>query len=227
MRAILIAHSIIANDIPGYIDHDDDTVTSSDDLAEQAGRLCYESWNRPNPATATSEGYLDNILNQKHYSVFGHASVTIYLDGVTRNLTHEFIRHSHFRYSEVSQRYCDVGQFAFVEHPGLNTISNDTRKMLMAAVAAGRTAYEAIMQDLANQGVERKKARQAARHALVSGTETKILATSNLQGWRDMLWKRLAPSADEEFRQVAYAILTILKEVAPNSFQDFLPDPSA
>lgn len=220
MRAILIAHSMIANDIPGYIDHDD-TVTSSDDLAEQAGRLCYESWARPNPATASSEGYLENILNQGHFSVFGHAAVTIYFDGVTRNLTHEFIRHSHFRYSEVSQRYCDVGQFAFVEHPGLNSISDDSRKMVMAAIAAGRLAYEAIMQDLTGQGVEGKKARQAARHVLVSGTETKILASSNLQGWRDMLWKRLAPSADEEFRQVAQAILTILKEVAPNSFQDF------
>lgn len=223
MRAILIAHSTVAHDIPGYIDHED-VVTSSDDLAEQAGRLCYESWKRPNPKTATNDGYLENILDQSHYSVFGHASVTIYLDGVTRNLTHEFIRHSHFRYSEVSQRYCDVGEFAFVEHPGLNSINDNTRKLLMAAVAAGRVAYEAIMHDLTEQGVERKQARQAARHVLVSGTETKILASANLQGWRDMLWKRLAPSADAEFRQVAQAILTILKEVAPNSFQDFLPE---
>ena len=220
MRAILIAYSTIANDIPGYIDHND-LVTSSDDLAEQAGRLCYESWNRPNPATATNEGYLENILNQTHFSVFGHAAVTIYLDGVTRNLTHEFIRHSHFRYSEVSQRYCDVGNFDFVEHPGLSKIGDEAHKALTAAIGAGRYAYKLIMEDLTDQGVERKKARQAARHALVSGTETKILASSNLQGWRDMLWKRLAPSADEEFRQVAQAILAILKEVAPNSFQDF------
>lgn len=226
MRVILFAHSVIANDIPGYIDHED-PVTDSDDMAEQAGRLCYESWKRPNPATATNDGYLNNILEQKHNSVFGHASVSIYFDGVTRNLTHEFIRHSHFRYSEVSQRYCDVGAFEFVEHPGLSTIGLYARTAMEEAISAGRVAYSAIMDDLTAQGVERKKARQAARHVLVSGTETKIIATSNLQGWRDMLWKRLAPSADAEFRQVAQAILEILKEVAPNSFQDFLPDPTA
>lgn len=221
MRAILIASTVIENDIPGYIMHDNLDVTDSDDLAEQAGRLCYESWDRPNPKTATNEGYLDNILNQKHYSVFGHASVTIYLDGVTRNLTHEFIRHSHFRYSEVSQRYCDVGKFKFVEHPGLVAINEETRKLLDAAVEAGREAYEAIMRDLTNQGVERKKARQAARHVLASGTETKIVATSNLQGWYDMLWKRLSPSADLEFQAVAKVCLEILQDVAPNTFQQF------
>lgn len=225
MRAILFAHSVIANDIPGYIDHED-PVTDSDDMAEQAGRLCYEAWKRKNPDTATNEGYLDNIQTQGHFSVFGHASVSIYLDGVTRNLTHEFIRHSHFRYSEVSQRYCDVGNFAFVEHPGLSTISLASRIAMEEAVNAGRVAYTAIMDDLVAQGVDRKKARQAARHVLVSGTETKIIATSNLQGWRDMMWKRLAPSADAEFREVAHTILAILKEVAPNSFQDFLPDPT-
>lgn len=221
MRAILVASTTVETDIPGYIIHAELNVTDADDLAEQAGRLCYESWNRPNPATATNEGYNANILDQKHYSVFGHASATIYLEGVTRNLTHEFIRHSHFRYSEVSQRYCDVGNFDFVEHPGLRSIGLGARIAMEEAIAAGRVAYSAIMDDLAAQGVERKKARQAARHVLVSGTETKILASSNLQGWRDMLYKRLSPHADLEFQEVAQACLAILQELAPNTFQDF------
>jgi thymidylate synthase (FAD) len=224
MRAILIAHSVIAEDIPGYVPHEED-VTNCDDLAEQAGRLCYESWNRPNVVTATNDGYLENILNQTHFSVFGHASVTIYFDGVTRNLSHEFIRHSHFRYSEISQRYCNVGDFDFVEHPGLKTVSDETRNAMNQAIGAGRYAYKLIMEDLEAQGVERKAARQAARHLLVSGTETKFVASCNLQGWRDMLWKRLSPSADLEFQAVAKACLEILKDVAPNSFQDFLSIP--
>ena len=31
-------------------------------LAEFAGRACYQSWKKPNPATATSSGYLRHIL---------------------------------------------------------------------------------------------------------------------------------------------------------------------
>ena len=31
-------------------------------LAEFAGRACYQSWKKPNPATATNAGYLRHIL---------------------------------------------------------------------------------------------------------------------------------------------------------------------
>lgn len=228
-RVVLVANTVIAGNIPGYIDHPPSMdLTNADDLAEQAGRLCYESWGRKNPATSSNGGYLDNILHQGHYSVLEHSGATFYVDGVTRNFTHELIRHRHLSYSEVSQRYCDVGLFDFVEHPGLATIGEAARNDLLAAIEAGRKAYASILSDLESQGQERKQARQAARHALVSGTETKILITGNLRAWRDTLAKRLAtkedgtPLADLEFFEVAKLILAQLKMVAPNSFQDFI-----
>lgn len=224
MDAILVAHTTIAENIPGYVDHDE-PVAHCDDLVEQAGRLCYESWDRPNPKTATNEGYINNILMQGHHSVLEHSTVTIYISGVTRNLTHEFIRHRHFSYSEVSQRYCNVENFEFVEHPGLETINDETRKAVYGAIGAGRYAYKLIVEDLTEQGKSRKEARQAARHALVSGTETKILVTGNLRAWMDMLLKRLAPAADAEFRELAEKILEILKEVSPNTFRNLAPFP--
>src|SRR5262249_31490582 len=74
-------------------------------LAEFAGRACYQSWNKPNPATATNQGYLRHILDVGHLSVLEHGVVTMYLTGVSRSLTHELIRHRHFSYSQLSQRY--------------------------------------------------------------------------------------------------------------------------
>lgn len=220
MRVWLIAQTVIVNNVPGYSPHRV-WETDADELAEEAGRLCYESWERPNPETSANDTYLANILKQGHYSVMEHASATFYIDGVTRNFTHEHIRHRHFGYSEVSQRYCNVGQFEFIEHPGLVGIDTTARNKLLAAIDAGREAYDAIMDDLTQKGFGRKKARQAARHALPSGLETKILVTGNMRAWRDMLWKRLSPAADEEFRQVAKAILAELKNIAPHTFQDF------
>src|ERR1051325_723179 len=38
-------------------------------LAEFAGRACYQSWKKPNPATATNAGYLRHILEVGHLSV--------------------------------------------------------------------------------------------------------------------------------------------------------------
>jgi thymidylate synthase (FAD) len=80
-------------------------------LVEFAGRACYQSWNKPNPATATNAGYVAHLLEVGHLSVLEHGSATFYLTGVSRSFTHELVRHRHFSYSQLSQRYvADDGQ---------------------------------------------------------------------------------------------------------------------
>lgn len=80
-----------------YAPHDEEigAVKEADELAELAGRLCYRSWSRPNPATATNDGYLRNIIEQQHFSVLEHASATFYVGGVSRSLSHEQIGRAH------------------------------------------------------------------------------------------------------------------------------------
>jgi len=53
---------------------------ASDELAEFAGRNCYQSFDRPNPATATNRSYLGNIIEQGHEFVFEHASASFYIE---------------------------------------------------------------------------------------------------------------------------------------------------
>lgn len=77
-------------------------------LAEFAGRACYQSWDKPNPGTSTNAGYLKHILEVGHLSVIEHGTATFYFTGVSRSLTHELIRHRHFSYSQLSQRYVTV-----------------------------------------------------------------------------------------------------------------------
>lgn len=223
LRVILVAKTEGWNLIPKYSYGDtgcwgDPINTAADELAEQAGRLCYLSWDRPNPKTATNKGYLENILNQGHFSVLEHASATFYIDGVSRNFTHELIRHRHLSFSEVSQRYVDVGEFEFVVHPGLKDVDPTE---IHSAVSPAKSVYRTIVEYLYGRGMKRKETRQAARHVLPSGLETKILVTGNMRAWREVLQKRLSPAADREFQLVAQKILAELREIAPNTFQDF------
>ena len=74
-------------------------------LVEFAGRACYQSWSKPNPKTATNAAYLRHIIDVGHFSVLEHASVSFYITGISRSATHELIRHRHFSYSQLSQRY--------------------------------------------------------------------------------------------------------------------------
>jgi thymidylate synthase (FAD) len=65
--------------------------TDGERLAEFAGRLCYMS--QKNPAGRTTREYLENIKRQGHGSVLEHANYTLLLEGISRSLTHELIRH--------------------------------------------------------------------------------------------------------------------------------------
>src|SRR6266516_7020881 len=135
-------------------------------LAEFAGRACYQSWKKPNPATATNAGYLRHILEVGHLSVLEHGSVTFYITGVSRSLTHELIRHRHFSYSQLSQRYVPERNAAFVEP---EVIANDPElhEKFVAATEAGVRAYNELLEaleekfaDVPNATLRRKQARQ-------------------------------------------------------------------
>jgi thymidylate synthase (FAD) len=216
VRVILVACTTLVEDVPDYKVHNN--TMACDELAEEAGRLCYLSWDRPNPDTADNRSYLSNIIKQQHFSVVEHASATFYIDGVTRNFTHELIRHRHLSFSEISQRYVDVGNLPFIRHPGL---SDKDDVELDAIISQNRDLYYRYIEEGLNEGLARKLVRQAARHVLPSGLETKILVTGNMRAWREVLSKRLSPMADAEFREVAALILQNLKKIAPGTFQDF------
>src|SRR5215472_18131644 len=92
--------------------------TDGERLAEFAGRLCYMS--QHNPAKRATREYLDNIKKQGHGSVLEHATYSILLEGVSRSLTHELVRHrAGFAYSQLSQRYVDESDAAFVVPPAI------------------------------------------------------------------------------------------------------------
>jgi thymidylate synthase (FAD) len=199
-------------------------------LAEFAGRACYQSWSKPNPATATNATYLAHILAVGHLSVFEHATATFYLTGVSRSLTHELIRHRHFSYSQLSQRYVPEHDAAIVE-PELIAADPELHEAFVAATDAGLKAYSTLVTKLTERlaaepgtsaTLRRKQARQAARAVLPNATETRIVVTGNYRAWRHFIATRASEHADVEIRALAIDCLRELSRVAPNAFADFL-----
>ena len=111
-RVELIAHTTLACNgrspvIEGHMGLDPDA-GDAQQLVEFAGRACYQSFAKPNPATARNADYIARTLHgQKHFSIAEHATATFYITGVSRALTHELIRHRHLSYSQLSQRFVD------------------------------------------------------------------------------------------------------------------------
>jgi thymidylate synthase (FAD) len=196
-------------------------------LVEFAGRACYQSWDKPNPRTATNAGYLQHIIDVGHFSVLEHASVSFYITGISRSCTHELIRHRHFSYSQLSQRYVPENDSEVVLPPGIED-DPELQQLFADAADASRAAYTELLSKLEkklagqpNATLRRKQARQAARAVLPNATETRIVVTGNYRAWRHFVAMRASEHADVEIRRLAIACLRTLIEVAPSVFADF------
>lgn len=196
-------------------------------LAEFAGRACYQSWSKPNPATATNAGYLRHILEVGHLSVLEHGTVSMYLTGVSRSLTHELVRHRHFSYSQLSQRYVPEREAEMVE-PAVIAADPELHALFVASTEASLAAYDQLLSGLEqrfaeapNATLRRRQARQAARAVLPNATGTRIVVTGNYRAWRHFVAMRASEHADVEIRELAIACLRELQRVAGNVFGDF------
>lgn len=237
MKVTLIGTTRLENWRVGYSDSEgvhmipgemklDDYATEAETLVEFAGRSCYQSFHKPNPATRKNADYIANIVAQGHHSVLEHASATFYIEGVSRALTHELIRHRHLSFSELSQRFVNVEDVDMVTPPALRDLyesdnddpvayrmwrlERDTRDLYGELVAVLQGEY----------GEPRKQAREAARAVMPNATETKIVVTGNHRAWRDAIGKRWHVAADREICELFGEILRQLREIAPAVYAD-------
>jgi thymidylate synthase (FAD) len=207
-------------------------------LAEFAGRACYETWDKPNPATATNAGYLRHVLEVGHLAVLEHASVTMYVRGVSRSLGQELVRHRHLSFSQLSQRHAPSGPAELVE-PSVIADDPELHARFVAASETALSAYRDLLAgleaattaagpDAVHATLRRKQARQAARSVLPYAAETRVVVTGNYRAWRHFVGMRASEHADLEMRALAVACLQELRRIAPNAFADFeittLPD---
>ncbi|HEY5021458.1 MAG TPA: FAD-dependent thymidylate synthase [Gemmatimonadaceae bacterium] len=200
--------------------------TDGEKLAEFAGRLCYMS--QKNPASRATREYLENIKKQGHGSVLEHANYSLLLEGVSRSLTHELVRHrAGFAYSQLSQRYVDESEANFVVPPAIvgdEILLKEWRAQIDEAQRSYVRLVEHLMERygwVADKVHRRKMSREAARGVLPNSTETKIVVTANARAWRTMLELRSSEGAELEIRRCAVAIIKMLSKESPAFFSDF------
>lgn len=220
----LVAWTVFRN--PGWFpEWQTDAATDAAALVEFAGRLCYMSFN--NPLNRTNQGYVDNILHQRHFSVIEHVSASIAIRGVSRSLTHELVRHRHFSFSQLSQRFVREDDAAVVLPEDVARFGLDGEALDAAATALEayrrlvRALTTALEPEVPDRIERRRLARQAARAVLPNMTETALVVSGNLRAWATFLKKRGAPEAEPEIRALALRVHALLEGLAPEIFAHF------
>ena len=205
----------------------DPGASASEALVEFAGRACYESFDKPNPRTASNQAYLHHILEVGHDALLEHATATLYIRGLSRSATHELVRHRHFSFSQLSQRFVHPEETEVVL-PKLIAEDEQLTRLTLQAADDARFVYEELLNALEskleeepNALLRKKQARQAARAVLPNLTESRIVVTGNYRAWRHFIGARATEQADTEMRELAVTCLKLLRQKSPVLFDDF------
>lgn len=206
----------------------DDGATDAEAIVEFAGRACYETWDKPNPHTRANDAYLRHIIDVGHDALLEHATATVYIRGLSRAAGNELLRHRHFSFSQLSQRFVHAEDGEVIVPPAIAG-DEDLKRMFLHAVDEARFIHDELLHALEdnmaaepNALLRAKKARQAARAILPNATETRFVVTGNYRAWRSFIAARASEHADVEIRSLAIACLELLREESPVLFSDFL-----
>ena len=180
-----------------------------------AARLCYS----PAGAEELSEKMTDEqvtklvekIISMGHASTMEHVTFTFAIEGISRVLTHQLVRHRIASYSQQSQRYVSEHDFEYILPPSIAENDEAKAKFENLMHTIRQTYDELVAMDVPKED---------ARYVLANATETKIIATFNARSLMNFFKLRCCTRAQWEIRKLAKLMLKEVSKVAPNIFDD-------
>jgi len=208
-------------------------------LVAAAAKLCYSTAGAgeimDDLTDANVERFLSRLMDMGHASPIEHASFTFAIEGVSRALTHQLVRHRMASFSQKSQRYVNEGQFNYVIPPEIKALPNGEAIFIEGMENAQKTydllagmLIEKHKKALVAEGLSEKQAFMAAekqgiedaRFILPNACETKIVVTMNARELLHFFNQRCCNRAQWEIRELATEMLRACKKVAPILFKN-------
>ena len=196
-------------------------------LIAAAAKLCYSESDAASIfedlTPEAVERFLRRLTDMGHASPVEHANFTFSVEGVSRSLTHQLVRHRHASYSQKSQRYVTEGGFDYIVPPEIEKIS-EAKDRFIAAMDCAEHYYHNLVKDLMDDGRTEKEAYEDARYVLPNACETKIVVTMNVRELLHFFNVRCCNRAQWEIRELATEMLRQCIEVAPILFKNAGPN---
>lgn len=162
-------------------------------------------------------GFIAKVLESGHDSPVEHVCYTFAVQGVSRALTHQLVRHRIASYSQQSQRYVDESDFEYVLPPAVARVPEARKKFEEFMSIAGCT-YRELKTILLEHGGG-NKANEDARFVLPQASESKVVMTMNCRALIHFFELRCCERAQWEIRKMAWKMLKILRIELPVIFQ--------
>ena len=154
-----------------------------------------------------------NCFNANHMSVFEHASITFKIKGISRDCSHQLVRHRLASFSQESQRYCKVDTDIrdwFVKPEAFCAGEDDSVLMMEKD-----EFFYCCMLDAARNYQDALKAGikpEDARYLLPGATKTNITMTMNVRELFHFLDLRTDKAAQWEIRELTEELIKQIKD---------------
>ena len=184
-------------------------------ICAAAAHSCYSE--RPSAdiiENIDSEKVLGRVVGMGHHSVIEHAVFTFSVEGVSRALTHQLVRHRLASFSQQSQRYVSMKEPTYVVP---HTVESDPEasELFERTMDAIWEAYSRLEE----MGIPAED----ARYLLPNGCTTNITITMNARELLHFFELRCCNRAQWEIRELADEMLRQCREVSPVIFKDAGP----
>ena len=180
-----------------------------------AARLCYAPvGGRELMESLTDEKIrkvLTTIMSSGHFSTLEHASYTFAVEGVSRALTHQLVRHRLASFNQQSQRYVKFKEEPPIVRPASVDTNPEAAQAFDEAIEACWQAYDKLVQ----AGVPAED----ARYILPNACETKIVVTMNIRELMHFFSNRCCNRAQWEICELAWKMLELVRPTAPFIFR--------
>ena len=211
-------------------------------LIASAAKLCYSSSSigeiEEGLTEESTEKFLNMLVDLGHESPIEHVNFTFGVEGVSRTLTHQLVRHRIASYSQQSQRYVKLSNFEYIIPPSIEN-DEEAKEIFIEAMEKDTQYYNKLVDILykkhlkkyIDKGISEKKAKSKAekeaiedsRYVFPNACETKIVFTMNARVLLNFLKLRTCNRAQWEIRALAIEMLEKVKEVYPNLFKNAGP----
>jgi len=166
--------------------------------------------------------FVRRVVESGHESPLEHVKFTFAIEGVSRALTHQLVRHRIASYSQQSQRYVKEEDFDYVIPASIKE-DEELRGEFVRIMKEIQASYNKVLKRFKEKGIVGEKANQDARYILPQAAETKIVVTMNCRELLHFFEQRCCMRAQWEIRNLANKMLKICKSNLPAVFSNAGP----
>ena len=215
---------------------------NAEETIAQAGKLCYSRVGvdeiKEKLDDKSIEKYISMLMDMGHMSPIEHVSFTFAVEGVSRTLTHQLVRHRLASYSQQSQRYVKLENFEYIVPPAikedekaLEIYKKSMENSMKVYQDISESLFDKYYQENLSAGMNEKQARskaekksiEDARYVFPNACETKIVFTMNARSLLHFFSLRCCNRAQWEIREMAFEMVKIVKGIYPTLFKNAGP----